>query len=144
VQRRIDRVACLGDGAVVLRLRQVARTPGLKRSRAPGSHMESPFWRSCSTGSALTGSLRDGRARGRLSVQNCLTFLQRVHELISAGSQFRIATHSPIVLAYPDSIIYHCSAEALSEVEYEESDPVRLTQGFLEHRRRFLQELLEQ
>ena len=38
-----------------------------------------------------------------LSTQNCLTCLRRIHELVGAGSQFVIATHSPIVLAYPDA-----------------------------------------
>ena len=38
-----------------------------------------------------------------LSAQNCLTCLRRIHELVRAGSQFVIATHSPIVLAYPDA-----------------------------------------
>jgi hypothetical protein len=34
-----------------------------------------------------------------LSTQNCLTCLRRIHELVLNGSQFIIATHSPIVLA---------------------------------------------
>ena len=36
-----------------------------------------------------------------LSTQNCLTCLRRIHELVQEGSQFIIATHSPIILAYP-------------------------------------------
>lgn len=41
-----------------------------------------------------------------LSTQNCLTFLRRMHELVRDGSQFVVATHSPIVLAYPGALIY--------------------------------------
>jgi predicted ATPase len=77
-----------------------------------------------------------------LSTQNCLTCLRRVHELVTEGSQFVIATHSPIVLAYPDATIYDCTESSLSEVAYEDADPVRLTQGFLGDRERYLHQLL--
>jgi predicted ATPase len=77
-----------------------------------------------------------------LSTQNCLTCLRRIHELVSAGSQFVIATHSPIVLAYPDATIYDCTASSVSEIQYEDTDPVRLTQGFLGDRERYLHQLL--
>ncbi|HTP21612.1 MAG TPA: AAA family ATPase [Solirubrobacteraceae bacterium] len=77
-----------------------------------------------------------------LSTQNCLTALRRIHELVKDGSQLIIATHSPIILAYPESTIYHCSERGLEPVGYEEAEPVRLTQSFLEARDRFLTELL--
>jgi len=44
-----------------------------------------------------------------LSTQNCLTCLGRIHHLVTDGSQFVIATHSPIILAYPDATIYDCT-----------------------------------
>jgi hypothetical protein len=50
-----------------------------------------------------------------LSTQNQLTLLRRVHELVGQGSQFVIATHSPLVLAYPDALIYELSADAPPE-----------------------------
>jgi predicted ATPase len=76
-----------------------------------------------------------------LSTQNCLTFLPRVHELVSQGSQFVIATHSPIVLAYPRATIYACNDAGVEQVEFDDADPVRLTQSFLNSRERFLQQL---
>jgi predicted ATPase len=76
-----------------------------------------------------------------LSTQNCLTCLRRIHELVSEGSQFVIATHSPIVLAYPDATIYSCEADGLEVVAYDDADPVRLTQSFLAAREHFLREL---
>jgi predicted ATPase len=76
-----------------------------------------------------------------LSTQNCLTFLRRIHELVVADSQFIIATHSPIVLAYPGATIYNCHTGGVERVAYEDTEPVRLTQSFLEGRERFLQEL---
>lgn len=77
-----------------------------------------------------------------LSTQNCLTCLRRIHELASAGSQFVIATHSPIVLAYPEATIYECGPEGLTPTVYEDVPMVRLTERFLADRRRFLDQLL--
>ncbi len=77
-----------------------------------------------------------------LSAQNCLTCLRRIHELVGAGSQFVIATHSPLILAYPDAAIYECSDDGLCEIEYEQAGTVRLFSGFLAARERFLSELL--
>jgi predicted ATPase len=77
-----------------------------------------------------------------LSTQNCLTALRRIHELVQAGSQLIIATHSPIILAYPQATIYHCNEHGLEPVEYEDAEPVRLTRSFLEARERFVHELM--
>jgi predicted ATPase len=77
-----------------------------------------------------------------LSTQNCLTLLRRIHELVLDGSQFVIATHSPIVLAYPNATILNCSPSGLETIDYEDAEPVRLTQSFLQSRDRFLERLL--
>lgn len=77
-----------------------------------------------------------------LSAQNCLTCLRRMHELVKEGSQFVIATHSPILLAYPGATIYECGRNGLRRIEFEEAESVRLTRGFLESRERFLERLL--
>lgn len=78
-----------------------------------------------------------------LSTQNCLTCLRRIHDLVSQGSQFVIATHSPIILAYPDATIYLCSDDGLERVDWDECEPVRLTRSFLEAPDRFLDSLLD-
>jgi predicted ATPase len=77
-----------------------------------------------------------------LSTQNCLTALRRIHELVRDRSQLIIATHSPIILAYPEATIYHCNERGLEPVEYEDAEPVRLTRSFLEARERFVHELM--
>ena len=79
-----------------------------------------------------------------LSTQNCLTCLRRIHELAEEGSQFIIATHSPLVLAYPEATILSCEEQGVEQVAYEDAEPVRLTQSFLEGRERFLQRLLSE
>jgi predicted ATPase len=78
-----------------------------------------------------------------LSTQNCLTFLRRMHELVRAGSQFVVATHSPIVLAYPDALIYECGPGGVEQIAYDDAEPVRLMRGFLDAPQRYVQRLLE-
>ena len=77
-----------------------------------------------------------------LSTRNCLTLLRRVHELVAEGSQFVIATHSPIVLAYPDALIYECGPGGVEPIAYDDADPVRLTRAFLGDPRRFVERLV--
>jgi len=77
-----------------------------------------------------------------LSPQNCLTLLRRVHELVEEGSQFVIATHSPLVLAYPDATIYAFEEDGVRGVDYDDAGPVTLTRSFLGNRERFVDVLL--
>lgn len=77
-----------------------------------------------------------------LSSQSCLTLLRRVHELVTQGSQFVIATHSPIVLAYPGAKIYACGVDGVEAVAFDDAQPVRLTRSFLDAPERYLRALL--
>ncbi|KKB33516.1 AAA family ATPase [Bacillus thermotolerans] len=78
-----------------------------------------------------------------LSPQRQLSFLKVLHDLVSSGdSQFIIATHSPILLGYPDATILSFDEETIQEVTYEETEHYQLTRYFLENRERFLRELL--
>ena len=77
-----------------------------------------------------------------LSTQNCLTFLARVQQLIQDGSQLIVATHSPLILGYPDALIYECDEHGLQPIAYDDAEPVRLTRSFLGAPERFLRDLL--
>ena len=77
-----------------------------------------------------------------LSPNRQLSFLVRMHELIMARSQFIIATHSPIILGYPDAWIYQTTSTGLERVAYEDTDHVQVTRGFLNHRQTMLNTLL--
>lgn len=77
-----------------------------------------------------------------LSTQNCLTAMRRIHELVGQGSQFIIATHSPILLAYPGATIYALGETGVEQVAYDDAEPVLLTRGFLEAPERYLRGLL--
>jgi predicted ATPase len=59
------------------------------------------------------------------------------------GSQFIIATHSPILMAYPAAIIYQISPDGtISPIAYEETEHFRVTRDFLNHRQTYLSQLL--
>lgn len=77
-----------------------------------------------------------------LSPQRQLAVLARIHDLIEDRSQFLIATHSPILMAYPDAWIYACTPEGIKRVAYEETEHYEVTRRFLENPRRMLDVLL--
>lgn len=77
-----------------------------------------------------------------LSPSRQLALLVRMHELVEQGSQFLIATHAPIVLAYPGATIYQLDDQGIRTVEYDQTEHVQLTRDFLGDRPRFLKRLL--
>lgn len=77
-----------------------------------------------------------------LSPQRQLAVLARIHELVRDGSQFLIATHSPLLMAYPDACIYQCGTEGVVPVAYDDTEHVRVTRDFLANPARMLQGLL--
>lgn len=78
-----------------------------------------------------------------LSVKGCLTVLRHMQELVDEGSQFIIATHSPILLAARDAAILEITDGAIDEVPYDAAEPVALTRNFLSEPDRFLRHLLD-
>ena len=66
-----------------------------------------------------------------------------LRELVRDGSsQFVIATHSPIILAYPDATIYMLDTNGITNVKYEDTEHFSLTRDFLVDRQRYLRRLL--
>ncbi|MCE9528596.1 MAG: AAA family ATPase [Planctomycetales bacterium] len=78
-----------------------------------------------------------------LSPQRQLTFLVGLHELVKAGSQLIIATHSPIIMAYPNALIYHFTTEGIAPIAYEETEHYKVTKAFMTRTELMLGELLE-
>ncbi len=76
-----------------------------------------------------------------LSPQGTLSFLRRMRELALDGAQFVLATHSPILMAYPDAFIYEIGEHGIHRTEYEDTDHYRLTRNFLENPENFLRQL---
>jgi predicted ATPase len=79
-----------------------------------------------------------------LSVTSALAFLAVMARGSSSGSQFIVATHSPILLALPGARIYELSERGVQEVAWDECDATRLTKSFLENPERFLREALRE
>lgn len=77
-----------------------------------------------------------------LSPSRQLSLLIRMHELLENGSQFIVATHAPIVLAYPNAAIYQLDERGIHSVEYDQTEHVQLTRDFLNDRNRFVKSLL--
>jgi predicted ATPase len=77
-----------------------------------------------------------------LSPTRQLAFLSRLHELVRGGSQFLIATHSPILMAYPQAAIYLMADGPLRLVEYRETEHFTVTRNFLTRTERMLAVLL--
>ncbi|MBP1961606.1 AAA family ATPase [Paenibacillus aceris] len=80
-----------------------------------------------------------------LSPQNQLAFLSIIRELEKSGqAQFIIATHSPIIMAYPDAQILQFTETSIEPIAYEDTDHFNLTRDFLNHRERYFRALFDQ
>lgn len=77
-----------------------------------------------------------------LSPTRQLAMLTRMHDLVSEGSQFIIATHSPILMAYPDAKIYVID-DGIIETDYEDTEHYEITKQFLNYKDGMLKHLLE-
>lgn len=64
-------------------------------------------------------------------------FLQ--NHLQQYNSQFIIATHSPMLMAYPDATIYEITAEEMKKTALEDTDHYSITKMFLNNPKSFLQ-----
>ena len=76
-----------------------------------------------------------------LSPTRQLAVLSRMKQLIDDSSQFIIATHSPILLAYPGATIYQIDGSGISPVRYEDTEHYAITKAFLENPGRMIEEL---
>ena len=66
-----------------------------------------------------------------LSPSRQLAALVRIHDLVRDQSQFIIATHSPILMSYPNARIYLLDDTGCRRVPYEETEHYKITRDFL-------------
>jgi predicted ATPase len=78
-----------------------------------------------------------------LSPQRQLAVLSRIHDLVLDDAQFIIATHSPLLMAYPEACIYQCGKDGVSQVAYEDTEHFLVTRDFLADPQRMLRVLLK-
>ncbi|WLR51871.1 AAA family ATPase [Bacillus tianshenii] len=77
-----------------------------------------------------------------LSPLRQLSMLARIHELVEDDSQFIIATHSPILMAYPDAKILELTEEGITDTALEQTNHYSIMKQFFEDRERLLHHLL--
>ena len=78
-----------------------------------------------------------------LSPSRQMAMISRLHDLVRDSSQFIIATHSPIIMAYPDARIFQLSPDGIDSVDYTETEHYRVTKDFLSNREKMLRILME-
>jgi predicted ATPase len=77
-----------------------------------------------------------------LSPQSQLALLAMIGEMVAQDAQFIIATHSPLLLAFPGAQIYSFDRTPVRVVSYEDLDHVRITRDFLNGPDRYLKQIL--
>ncbi len=76
-----------------------------------------------------------------LSISSQFSMLIRIKQLVDLHAQFIIATHSPVLLAYPHADIYQVSADGIKLVNYEDTEQYQLTRYFINHHEKVLADL---
>ena len=111
-----------------------------------------PDYHAQSHGESFLSFLQDAAGEGvylmdepeaALSPQRQLTLMRHIHCMAMEGSQFIIATHSPILLGLPGAQILRFSDDGIQPVRYEETESYQITKLFLERRRQMLEELFK-
>jgi predicted ATPase len=76
-----------------------------------------------------------------LSPQSQLALIAMIADMVRQDAQFIIATHSPILLGFPNATIYSCDCVPIEKVAFDELDHVVITRDFLNDRQRYLRHL---
>lgn len=77
-----------------------------------------------------------------LSPSRQMSFLSILHEYCQDECQFVIATHSPIIMAYPDAWIYVLSGDGIQKTAYEDTEHYKVAHSFLTKTKKMLGILL--
>lgn len=78
-----------------------------------------------------------------LSPQRQLEFLILLHSIVGQDSQLVIATHSPIIMSYPNSTIYSFTDAGINPIAYHDTEHYRVTKTFLDNPERMLKHLID-
>lgn len=78
-----------------------------------------------------------------LSPQRQLSLLIIIDDLVKKGAQFIIATHSPIILSYPNSEIYQFD-NTIKMVDYKDSEVYKMYKLFIDNPEMMVQRLLKE
>ena len=78
-----------------------------------------------------------------LSPMKLLTLMSEINGLVNNNSQFIIATHSPILMAFPNAEILEFSTDGIKKVDYKETQHFSLTKQFMEDPEKMIHYLLK-
>ena len=78
-----------------------------------------------------------------LSPMRIMTLMAEIDSLVKQGSQFIIATHSPILMTFPSAEIFEFSQDGIKCVNYRETEHYQITKRFLDEPERMLKYLLD-
>ncbi|RBL91135.1 AAA family ATPase [Chitinophaga flava] len=123
-----------------------AGTPIIKsyggRSLHEQSHGES-FWALFMKRFGGNGLYILDEPEAALSPTRQMAMLSRMHDLVQQDSQFIIATHSPIVMAYPHATIYELTENGIRKTTYTETENYKISHQFLNNYEQLLKILLD-
>jgi predicted ATPase len=77
-----------------------------------------------------------------LSPQSQLALISLFARMLREGSQLIVATHSPILMAFPNATIFGFDSVPPQEVSFEELEHVNLTRDFLNNPQQYLRHLV--
>lgn len=78
-----------------------------------------------------------------LSPTRQMAMISRLHQLVLEKSQFIIATHSPIIMAYPNAAIFNLATRGITPISYVETEHYQITREFLNNHKKLLALLTE-
>jgi len=78
-----------------------------------------------------------------LSPSRQLKLLSLIHKHVGNGAQFIVATHSPILMGYPEATIFVVDEQGLHKTMYEETEHYQLTKYFLDNKNKVLKDLFD-
>lgn len=76
-----------------------------------------------------------------LSPMKLLTLMAEIDRLVKDNSQFIIATHSPILMVFPNALIYEITEDGINKTNYKDTEHYQITRRFLENPERMLKYL---
>lgn len=78
-----------------------------------------------------------------LSPMRQMSMIVRINDLVKRGAQFIIATHSPIIMAYPGADIIQLNDDGYERIDYRETEHYIVTKAFIDKPEKMIQTLLE-
>jgi predicted ATPase len=77
-----------------------------------------------------------------MSPSRQMSMISKIHELVEQNSQFIIATHSPIIMGYPEATIYEIK-DMLEVATYEETENYQIMKNFMNNKNKMLSILID-